>query len=463
MSAKDRGASASTYERRNRAAAAFYTLNPGVKKSLYSGAGGQENSAKVAGLLTKPCPCPPSSIVYTVTYNGNGNTGGSAPNDSASPYPAGATVTVLGAGSLTRTGFLFTGWNTVADGSGIGYNASSTFVVTSNVILYAQWSPSYTVTYDGNGNTGGTAPVDPSSYISGSSVTVLGAGSLTRTGFSFTGWNTSAGGSGTSYAAGSILTMAFNSVILYAQWSIIRYSVIYNGNGNTGGSAPNDSASPYPAGATVTVQSANSLTRTGFSFTGWNTVADGSGLAYSAGSRFTVTSNVILYAQWTALPTYSVTYNGNLNDGGSAPVDPSSPYLTGSLVTVLGPGSLTKTGYLFDGWNTVANGSGTPYAAGSSLTIVFSSVTLYAQWTPSYTVTYNGYLSDGGTVPVDPLSPYAAGSTVTVLDNTGGLYRFDTIFLGWYTEGYIGVTPEYVAGDTFVITSDTTLYPYWGV
>lgn len=54
--------------------------------------------------------------------------------------------------------------------------------------------------------------------------------------------------------------------------------------------------------------------------------------------------------------SYTVIYDGNGNTGGSAPVDPNSPYNAGSLVGVLGPGSLINTGNMFTGWNTLANG-----------------------------------------------------------------------------------------------------------
>ena len=74
-----------------------------------------------------------------------------------------------------------------------------------------------------------------------------------------------------------------------------------------------------------------------------------------------------------------MTYDGNGNDSGAVPVDPNSPYSSGS-VTVLGnTGSLAKKGYYFNGWNTAADGSGTGYVAGNSFTIS-SSTKLYAQW-----------------------------------------------------------------------------------
>ena len=137
--------------------------------------------------------------------------------------------------------------------------------------------------------------------------------------------------------------------------NVPTYTVTYNGNGNTSGTVPADSGT-YLNGATVTVLGAGTLTRSGYSFNGWNTAANGSGTSYAAAATFSmVSANVTLYAQWTALPTYTVTYNGNSNTGGTVPTD-SGTYLNGATVTALGVGILTKTGYSFNGWNTLANG-----------------------------------------------------------------------------------------------------------
>ena len=87
----------------------------------------------------------------TVTYNGNGSTGGTAPVDGSSPYNMNATVTVPGAGSLTKTGNTFAGWNTQAGGGGTAYSAGSTFAIAANTTLYAQWTPaSATITAPAN-------------------------------------------------------------------------------------------------------------------------------------------------------------------------------------------------------------------------------------------------------------------------------------------------------------------------
>ena len=165
----------------------------------------------------------------------------------------------------------------------------------------------------------------------------------------------------------------------------VIYTVTYNGNTNTSGIAPTDGSSPYTAGSTVTVLGNTGspvLAKTGYTFAEWNTSANGSGTSYSPTNTFTINANTILYAQWTLVPTYTVTYNGNTNTSGNAPTDGSSPYTTGSTVTVLGnTGSpvLAKTDYTFSGWNTLANGSGTSYSPTNTFTINANTI-LYAQW-----------------------------------------------------------------------------------
>lgn len=167
-------------------------------------------------------------------------------------------------------------------------------------------------------------------------------------------------------------------------------------------------------------------------------------------------------------PTYTVTYDDNESTG-TAPID-SSSYTEGATVTVLGNTGetvLSKTGYDFNGWNTLANGDGTAQAAGSTFTMGTSDVTLYAQWTiVSYTVTYNNNTSTGGTVPTPVDYNYEA--TVTVLGNTGSLVKTDYAFAGWNTQaggnGMYYNVPDYVVPDTFNMGAENvTLYAQWDV
>jgi uncharacterized repeat protein (TIGR02543 family) len=176
---------------------------------------------------------PPST--YTVTYSGNGSTAGTVPVDTGT-YLQGATVTLLGnAGSLAKTGSTFTGWNTLADGSGYSYTAGQTCTMgTANLTFYAHWTAipvAGNLTYDPNGATGGAVPVDTTTYAAGQTVTVLGnTGSLVYTGYSFVGWQTKADGSGTTYKAGQTFSKPSTATTLYALWSGGQaYAVNYMG------------------------------------------------------------------------------------------------------------------------------------------------------------------------------------------------------------------------------------------
>jgi hypothetical protein len=76
------------------------------------------------------------------------------------------------------------------------------------------------VTYAGNGNTGGSVPIDNNVYAAGATVTVLGnTGSLVKTGYAFANWNTAANGGATTYAPGATFIMGSGKVLLFAKWA----------------------------------------------------------------------------------------------------------------------------------------------------------------------------------------------------------------------------------------------------
>ncbi len=409
-----------------------------------------------------------SNPTYTVTYDGNGNTGGSIPIDSTN-YEGGQTVTVLGnTGNLVKTGYTFTGWNTLAAGTGTTYTQSQTFARAGgpNVTLYAKWTANstYTVTYDGNGNTGGSVPIDSTNYEGGQTVTALGnTGNLVKTGYAFVGWNTQADGTGTTYVQGQTFSMGSANITLYANWtSNPTYTVTYDGNNNTGGSVPIDSTR-YEEGQAVTVLgNTGNLEKVGYAFDGWNTQADGTGMTYVQGQTPMMGSaNLTMYAKWTSNPTYTVTYDGNGSVGGSVPTE--SNYEQGQAVTVPGnTGNLMKSGYTFAGWNTQANGTGTTYVQGQTFSMGSANVTLYAKWTsnPTYTVTYNGSNNTGGSVPIDSTN-YEQGQTITVFENPGNLVKTGYWFTGWNTQSN-GLGTTYTGGYLLTVGSaNLTLYAKW--
>ena len=248
------------------------------------------------------------SSTYSVTYNANAASSGSVPTD-GSAYSSATQVTVLGnTGSLAKTNYTFSGWNTAADGSGTTYQPTNTFNINANTTLYALWTGS--VTYSVNGGTG-TAPTDATSYLSGASVTTASGSGLSKAGYTFGGWNTAAAGTGTTYAANTNAAFSFSgNITLYAKWTANNNTITFNGNGSDGGSM---SAQTIATDASANLSS-NGFTRTGYSFNGWNTASDGSGTAYANGASYLMgVSNVTLYAQWTVISTPTINVTGSLS------------------------------------------------------------------------------------------------------------------------------------------------------
>ena len=97
---------------------------------------------------------------------------------------------------------------------------------------------------------------------------------------------------------------------IYYYSSPTTFSVTYNGNGNTSGTVPTD-ATAYASGATVTVLgNTGSLAKTGYTFGGWNTQADGLGTDRAVGSTFQISAATTLYAKWNAKTITGLTYTG---------------------------------------------------------------------------------------------------------------------------------------------------------
>ncbi len=230
---------------------------------------------------------------YTITYNANGGNG--APSNQTKKHGENITLSSV---KPTKTGYTFTGWNTSSNGSGTSYSSGGTYSNNSNVTLYAQWKVNtYTITYNANG--GSWAPSNQTKKH-GENIT-LSSVKPTKPGYTFTGWNTSSNGSGTSYSSGGTYSNNSN-VTLYAQWKANTYTITYNANGGSG--APSNQTKKH--GENITLSSVKP-TKTGYTFTGWNTYSNGSGTSYSSGGTYSNNSNVTLYAQWQSVSSYTVT------------------------------------------------------------------------------------------------------------------------------------------------------------
>ena len=396
---------------------------------------------------------------YSITYHANSATSGSVPTDGATYHYNDTATAATNSGSLERTGYTYNGWNTASDGSGTHYDESASITITGDVTLYAEWTAiNYTVTYDGNGSTGGSAPTDGNTYNITDTVTVLGAGTLVKPGYTLSEWDTESDGSGTGYSSSDTFSMGSSDVTLYAQWTQDNYSITYHANSATTGSVPNDATTYLYNDTATTRTNYGSLGRTGYIYNGWNTASDGSGTHYDESASITMTGDVTLYAEWTAID-YTVTYDGNGSTGGSEPTDGNTYNIT-DTVTVVGTGTLVKTGYMFSEWNTASNGSGTGYSPSDTFSMGSSDVTLYAQWTQdNYSITYHANSATTGSVPNDATT-YLYNDTATVAANSGSLERTGYTYNGWNTASD-GSGTHYDESASITITGDVTLYAEW--
>ncbi len=182
--------------------------------------------------------------------------------------------------------------------------------------------------------------------------------------------------------------------------------------------------------------------REGYTFLNWNTKADGTGTAKSAGASQTFSSTTTLYAIWAE----NVTVSFDTNGGGSAP----APISAGAGTTNTLP-SASLIGAWLEGWYTEADGGTRIGNAGDSFTVPASDTTYFANWETAYTVSYN---ANGGTV--DTESDTYMGSALTLPSPTNGAKTFE----GWYTEAQ-GGTKVGTAGDLFVPTLNIELFAHW--
>ena len=258
----------------------------------------------------------------------------------------------LKANAFSRTGYTFDGWATSSTG-GKAYNNQANITANSsskgNVTLYARWKANTnTVTLDQQSGSGGSTSCTATYNAGMPSITVP-----TRTGYTFGGYYTGTGGSGTQYYnanGGSVRSWDRTSnTTLYAKWTVNTYKVKFNGNGSTSGSM-SDQNFTYGTAQNLT---ANAFSKTGYTFAGWATSADGD-KAYdnqqSVNNLTTTNGGTFnLYAKWT-VNQYTIKFN-NYDDTQlqSSQVNyGATPAYTGATPTK--PSTAAYT-YTFNGWS----------------------------------------------------------------------------------------------------------------
>ena len=386
-----------------------------------------------------------------VLYDGNGATGGSAPTDSQQ-YGSSEVVTVMGnlsQGGLSLSGNVFVGWTLNPNGTGVVYQSGTTLQLASTTVtLYAKWSLiPYSVTYKPNGATGGSVPIDLSSYTIGQSAPVFGnTGNLVRPGYSFIGWGYNSTATDVLYQSGDSYTVGTSNVSFWARWTADTYTVTYDSNGATG--SPSKASDSYTTASTpISLATAGSLAKVGHNFVGWGV----SGVSAPVSDSYTVTEDTRLYAQWRA-SNYSVTYLAGVNGIGTPPTQVNVNFA--SSFSVASPSGLTSTDgqneYAFVSWS---DGTKT-YSPGQNYLMGAQPVVLTAQWTRIYNVRYS---FNGGSVAT-PIADQQkiSGDVVTitaVIPSRGG-YEF----LNWRDQSARVAS----AGDSYTVSDDHyLLYAQW--
>lgn len=220
------------------------------------------------------------AIPYDLTYDTQG--GSSVAAEEGILYNQQVTLPLP-----TRAGYALREWNTAANGSGTSYEAGDTyFMAAADTTLYALWDELYTLTFD---TQGGSAEGSAEAVANAS----LGLPAApTREGYRFMGWNTAANGNGDNYSANGAFTMPSGDTTLYATWSrLYNLSIVIMGVEDEEGPQADIS------GAAIMLPSA--YEREGYTFIGWNTAANGSGVTYEPGSFFIMpAADSTLYAIW---------------------------------------------------------------------------------------------------------------------------------------------------------------------
>ncbi len=336
-----------------------------------------------------------TAITYNLTYSAAG--GSNEPTSDT--FTIGSEITVGSA--PTRTGYRFNGWsyNSQLYGAGAKIIAGA-----ANIALTASWTAiNYTISYDLNGSAGNR----PNDFTANIGETFQLAAAPSRAGYTFAGWSdgTQTRNAGTSYQVGS------SDITLTATWTAVNYTLTYDVNGGNS-QAPNGAAN-LNIGNTFTVAAAP--THQNRTFLGWS---DGTN-TYTAGQTYTVSSsNITLSAVWSGV-NYNIVYDLN---GGSGTTPTESAKQAGQSITVKSDNGFSRPNYTFAGWK---NGN-QAVSPNESLSVGNSDVTLVAQWTPAFTVSFN---ANGGSA-VSNLT-----FTGNALNRPANPTRANFVFEGWTDNG----------------------------
>lgn len=331
-----------------------------------------------------------AGVAQTLTYHGNGATGG---NTAAQSGHTGDELTT-NANGFTRDGYTFVRWDTAKDGSGTAYGEGKNGVGRYTMKpagndLYAIWQANPATIQYRNDWPNATGSTPDTTGVTGQNVTIAQNG-FTRPGYTFTGWARDRR-TNPSLQPGGRYTLTPGTTTLWAQWKADPAHLIYNANtGSTSQTRRTDGV----VDQTLTVI-ANPFTRTGYTFTGWNTQADGRGRAYTAGNGFRLVADPksnpvntsVLYAQWR-INRVALKFNPNGGTGGYPDITVDA-FTTVTIPADAKEPKVQRPGFRFIGWAMKPTpGNGDTILSPGKGTVSMpdqGSITVYAQWAPAMT------------------------------------------------------------------------------
>ncbi len=310
---------------------------------------------------------------------------------------------------------------------------------------------SNTITFDANGGTG----TMPAQALDAGSSANLSVNTYTKTGYTFSGWATTNNGI-VMYNDGGSYAMGDSNVTLYAQWAPNNYTVIYHGNGFTGG-LTSSSAHVYDAEKAL---NANGYARTGYDFKGWGPNPNDTTATWSNQAPVTnlVSQNngtITIYAIWS--PTvYNIVFNANGGVGTMS--NQTLAYLSSDF---LKQNNFTLIGHTFRGWATTkANADLGNVTWQNGATYYMStpeSKVLYASWAANpYAVKFEANAPNvTGSMPDQG---YTFGQTANLNANT--FSRIGYTFMGW-SNTPLGAKAFNNGASFSMNTEGATLYAKW--
>ena len=324
---------------------------------------------------------------------------------------------------MSTPGTFTSGWNTYmtsADSSDYFTSADNGYTVQkdySGELELAEPLTIYTVTVSNDGN--GTASAFPTSGAEGTEITLT---ATPASGYHFKEWQVLSGGVTISNNKFTMPASAVEIKAVFEADTPGTYTVTYLPGANGTGTQTTDTKTQ---GVALTLKGVI-FTRTGYTQTGWATT-DGGAKAYELNGTYSDNAPVSLYPVWTA-NTYKVTFNAN----GGAGMMAEQSFTHGEAEKALTANTFTRADHIFTGWNTAANGSGTAYADGASISLT-GDLTLYAQWTEVHNIT--GTVTEQDSGPLVGISvKLMQGNNKLAEDTTkdGGVFAFNNVPLGSY-------------------------------